>query len=358
MIESVELKNFGPIADFAWRDLSPINLVIGRNGTGKTFLLKALYCALRSFEEKRGDEPMSSGEILEKKLFWTFQYDDLGDLVRSGSAADLSAKIMLGSPMFPLEPAKPLVFSIPKNAKRGDVRFENQASRTPNGTSIFIPAKEVLSLHNVILRTRQDLRLFGFDDTYLDLAEALSHQPQVLDYPQAVVQPMSALHERVGGRVDYDLVMTPSQGIPIPQSAWRFRVGDREHAIGLAAEGARKLAVLDRLLRNGHLRRGSILLIDEPESTLHPEAITAFLDVLYSLVEAFDQDIQIFLASHSYFVVKKLYLIAQEKVISIPVAMAEGDDWETADLKDGMPSNPIIDESIRLYKEEVDLVLK
>jgi energy-coupling factor transporter ATP-binding protein EcfA2 len=358
MIESVELNNFGPIADFAWRDLAPINLVIGRNGTGKTFLLKALYCALRALEEKRGDEPMTSWEILEKKLFWTFQYDNLGDLVRSGSAADLSAKIMLRWPMFPLEPAKPLVFLIPQNAKRGDVRFENQAIRTPNYTSIFIPAKEVLSLHNVILRTRRDLRLFGFDDTYLDLVDALSYQPDVLDYPQGVAQPMSALHQRVGGRADYDLVMTPSQGIPIPQSVWRFRVGDREHAIGLAAEGARKLAVLDRLLRNRQLRRGSILFVDEPESTLHPEAITAFLDVLYSLVEAFDGDIQIFLASHSYFVVKKLYLIAQENGISIPVAMAEGDGWETADLKDGMPSNPIIDESIRLYKEEVDLVLK
>ena len=73
MIESVEIKNFGPIAEFSWRDLAPINLVIGRNGTGKTFLLKALYCAVRTLEEKRGDEPRTHAEILADKLYWTSQ---------------------------------------------------------------------------------------------------------------------------------------------------------------------------------------------------------------------------------------------------------------------------------------------
>lgn len=55
---------------------------------------------------------------------------------------------------------------------------------------------------------------------------------------------------------------------------------------------------------------------------------------------------------------KKLFLIAQKAGISILVISADGDQWETADLKDGMPENTIIDESIRLYKEEVELALK
>jgi hypothetical protein len=53
--------------------------------------------------------------------------------------------------------------------------------------------------------------------------------------------------------------------------------------------------------------------------------------------------------------VKKLFLIAQEKNISIPVLAADGENWRIADLKDGMPDNAIIDESIRLYEEEVNL---
>lgn len=40
-------------------------------------------------------------------------------------------------------------------------------------TSIFIPAKEVLSLFSVILKSREIDKSFGFDDTYYDLAKAL-----------------------------------------------------------------------------------------------------------------------------------------------------------------------------------------
>jgi AAA15 family ATPase/GTPase len=126
----------------------------------------------------------------------------------------------------------------------------------------------------------------------------------------------------------------------------------------MTAEGAKKIAILDTLFRNQHLGRRSIIFIDEPEAGLHPEAVSRFLDVIVAFVELFEGQIQFFLASHSYFVVKKLYLIAQEKGMSIPVAMAGEDQWDTADLKDGMPSNPIVDEAIRLYKEEVELVLQ
>ena len=43
MINQVKLNNFGPLADINWSGLGKINLVIGGNGSGKTFLLKAIY---------------------------------------------------------------------------------------------------------------------------------------------------------------------------------------------------------------------------------------------------------------------------------------------------------------------------
>jgi hypothetical protein len=68
-----------------------------------------------------------------------------------------------------------------------------------------------------------------------------------------------------------------------------------------------------------------------------------------------ERGIQFFMASHSYFVIKKLFLIAQEKGISIPVIAADDGKWHSADLKDGMPANAIIEESISLYEQEVNL---
>ncbi len=90
MLNRIELNNFGPLTALTWSDLGPINLVIGGNGSGKTFLLKAIYSALRTLEGyKRGDEQRSAAEILADKLHWTFQADKIGDLVAKGADAPL-----------------------------------------------------------------------------------------------------------------------------------------------------------------------------------------------------------------------------------------------------------------------------
>lgn len=53
MMTRTNISNFGPIVQICWQNLGPINLVIGRNGSGKTFLLKALYSALRTHQDAR-----------------------------------------------------------------------------------------------------------------------------------------------------------------------------------------------------------------------------------------------------------------------------------------------------------------
>ena len=85
MIENVVIKNFVPLDSIRWSNLGSINLVIGNNGCGKTILLKALYSAMRTVEGfQRGDDKRSVAEILHEKLYWTFQPDKVGDLVKKG----------------------------------------------------------------------------------------------------------------------------------------------------------------------------------------------------------------------------------------------------------------------------------
>ena len=79
MITSTIIKGFGPVRDFQWNGTGRINLVIGPNKSGKTYLLKALYSAVKTVEAyKRGKEVRRDAEILFDKLYWTYQPDQLG----------------------------------------------------------------------------------------------------------------------------------------------------------------------------------------------------------------------------------------------------------------------------------------
>ncbi|MEO8615768.1 MAG: AAA family ATPase [Luteolibacter sp.] len=337
MITRLNLQNFGPLAKIDWPKLGTINLVLGGNGAGKTFLLKSLYSAIRTLEDyRRGNNPKSASEILWEKLHWTFQADKIGDLVTKGADRNLSFKCWVGD--------KDFSYSFGKETAKQIATLENHVpARSSN--SIFLPAKEVLSLQPIILRSREVEQEFGFDDTYLDLARALGQSTQRGRNYVEFAGCRASLEEILGGKIEYD------EGA----KRWQFRKGKQKFPISVAAEGVKKIAILDTLLGNRYLDPNSIIFIDEPESALHPGALIQLLDIVAILAE---RGIQFFMASHSYFVVKKLFLIAQEKGISIPVLAADGEDWRTADLKDGMPENAIIDESIRLYEEEVDLAIK
>lgn len=337
MIKSVTFKNFGPLANVSWSSLGRINLVIGGNGSGKTFLLKAIYSSLRTLEEyKRGNQQRSASEILADKLYWTFQAEKIGDLVSKGADAPLSSAITIGKSKFSYSFGKDTT----KQISSLDHSIPPRASN-----SVFLPAKEVLSLHQIILKSREQDKVFGFDDTYFDLAKALRiSTSKGRNFPEFAAS-RRQLEGILGGVIEYDDA----------SGRWLFAKGRHKFPIGVTAEGIKKIAILDTLLGNRYLDTSSVVLIDEPESALHPTAISELLDIVAMLAE---RGIQFFMASHSYFVVKKLYLIAQQREWDIPVISATDVGWVTNDLKNGMPDNPIIAESIRLYQQEVDLVLK
>lgn len=115
----------------------------------------------------------------------------------------------------------------------------------------------------------------------------------------------------------------------------------------------RRLTCVSRPRRFG---KSFVVFIDEIESALHPTAISEFLDIIDRI--ASDMGIQFFIASHSYFVIKKLYLIALKRKQSIPcISLSKDKGVQYFDMLEGMPENSIINESIRLYEEEIEEVL-
>jgi AAA15 family ATPase/GTPase len=338
MLGAVTLKNFGPVESLEWNNLSKINVVLGCNGSGKTFLLKAMYVSVKSIEEyKRGNEKRSLAEVLADKLYWTFQVDKIGDLVYKKADSGLFCGIELDDGL--------LSYRFGKDTARQIGSIENFVKERESN-SIFLPAKEVLSLHQIILKSREQDKLFGFDDTYFDLAKALRLPRTRGKNYAAFASSRDKLEDIVGGKVEYN----ESSG------EWHYKNKlNQKFNIGVTAEGIKKISILDTLLGNRFLNEKSIIFIDEPESALHPSAISKFLDIIELLAQ---RGIQFILATHSYFVIKKLLLLAQESRTSIPIAMFSSDGWRHDNLLEGMPDNSIIDESVKLYEEEVDLAVK
>ncbi len=334
MITSTKIKGFGPVRDFQWNGTGRINLVIGPNKSGKTYLLKALYSAIKTVEAyRRGKEVRRDAEILFDKLYWTYQPNQLGKLVSTGCKAVEFSMFLDGDHEFS--------YSFGPSANKQVTVTTNTCQSRPQN-SIFLPAKEILSLQQIIIRVRDDYQEFGFDDTYYDLAKALTPSIRGRNYKEFSVS-RAALESAIGGHIEYDA----------ERKEWVFREGNRTIGIAMTSEGVKKLSILDALLGNHYLSKGSIVFIDEPECALHPRLVSQLMDIIAELTKA---GLQFFIASHSYFVIKKLYLLAHQKKMSIPVvSFNEDGGWRTSDLCEEMPENAIVEESIRLYTEEINL---
>ncbi len=332
MINKVTLRNYGLIKELEWDNLSSINVIVGTNGTGKTFLLKSIYSSLKTIETfGKGNEIRNESEILSERLYWTFQTSQIGNLVTKGSEKPLESSIEYDNKLFFYSFGKDTTKKITQITNRNSLRESN---------SIFIPAKEVLSLQKIILQSKES-RYFGFDDTYYDLCMALQSPKTRGKNHTEISQARKLLEDLLEGRIEND----PHSG------DWIYKKGNQKYSLGVTAEGIKKIAILDQLLGNRYLTKDSIILIDEPEAGLHPYAITILMEILHLLSKI---GIQIFIATHSYFVIKKLALIAKENNMSIPfVSLDKSNSIDYYDLQEGMPENEIIRQSIELYDQEI-----
>lgn len=334
MIKEFQVQNFGCIDSIRVENLKGINLIVGPNSCGKSTLLKALYAAKRSAELfQRGKNDESYQRLLHKKLRWTFQVDSLQSLIKKD--ASLSANVQ-----FKADKAE-VNFSIDKQKGLICSPLYNAVKPTPVN-SVFLPAKEILSLQKLVIKTHSLDMEFGFDETYYDLAMALNSPTTKGKNPRGFVNSRKMLKDITGGVVSFDA----------KENRWILKKDGHTFPIELASDGIKKIGILDTLLGNRFLTKSSVVFIDELESSLHPTAISKFLDIVYELSAC---GVQFIISSHSYFVVKKLYLLAQKNRQSIPIISLDG-GYRVDDLLDGIPEdNQIIAESIRLYEEEIDL---
>lgn len=336
----LKCSRFGPFDDFEWKNIARINVIVGPNDTGKSHLLKLMYALARGVEgftaRLDADKP-SWAKVLAEKLVWTFEPHEgrLGQLVRRGATATVVHATLCNEDY-------PFSFDATAGAEATDFADVSKDIRPqPNLHALFMPPKEVLTFLNAITLVR-GRRAFGFDDTYADLAEALRLDPVQDLLPLEFQRVLDETKKLLDGRIITE------------QGRFFFERNGERFGMTHTAEGIKKIGILTRLIENVELRRNSILFIDEPENNLHPNAARKFVQMLFELSRA---GVQIFAATHSYFVLKQFEILARkhhEPVTLCSLDRISGTITATfADLQTGMPNTKITDESLSLYDEDV-----
>lgn len=286
---SAEIEKFTRFRTRTTFDFSPgVNVFVGRNGTGKSHLLKILYTALetnRRAEQINADDDAQLA-FLRDKLAGVFRPDEMavGRLV-SRTVGRSKARVEITSDQGHF---KFTVSTLGKVAVVEDTFPLTEAA-------VFLPSREALAMYEGFARAYREREL-AFDETYFDLCLQLSGSqlrgPR-LDRARKLAEPLEQILggavRLVGGRF---VLLSAGENL-------------EAH---LLAEGHRKIASLVQLVLNGSLIQNGFLFWDEPEANLNPLLITKIARMLRLLAAT---GVQVFVSTHDYLLASELSLASQ-----------------------------------------------
>ncbi|MGC9522690.1 MAG: AAA family ATPase [Anaerolineae bacterium] len=285
MIERIELQNFTAFKQLAL-DFSPgINLFIGKNGTGKTHLLKLLYTALSAQKGSRKKESFEQ-ELIEVFLPYKRRIGRLAHRV----AGSVTCQVHI------TRNGEPLSFEFTNHSVDHVKKYHLQWTGEV-GSAVYIPVKEMLA-DAPGFRSLYEERVLHIEKVYYDIVSK-SFLP-ILRGPmsQDRRELLKLIEDVMQGKVRQE-----NEHFFLENSS-----GDLEFT--LLAEGIRKFGLLWLLIQNGTLLEGATLFWDEPEANLNPSMVATLIELLLKLQR---HGVQIFIATHSYVVLREFDLQSTEK---------------------------------------------
>jgi predicted ATPase len=298
MLKSLCLRNFTvfPEADFQFGQ--NLNVIVGENGTGKTHVLKAAYCVLAV--SARGEKESGSAtptkaylqSALASKLRGVFRPDEIGRLVRrQAGRSRCEVGVSFDDARFITE------FSLNTSSKT-NVGVDVAPAAWSSDVPVYLPTRELLTIHPGFVSLYETTHL-PFEETWRDTALLLG-APLARGPREARTRTLlSPLEDAMGGKVELD---DSSGRFYINTSTGRFEAH-------LVAEGLRKLAMIARLIATGSLLDKGYLFWDEPEANLNPRLTRL---VARTILDFSGRGIQVFVATHSLFLLRELYILQRE----------------------------------------------
>ena len=293
-------------------DCSPrINIFIGKNGTGKTHILKTIYAACDIIKSKKNFAQKITDVFLPSKGY-------TGRLVKRSNASgygtvevfrkikkkeEIKIRLSISNHMKSYEKA-----TVSGSTKHW---LENPLE------SVYIPVKEMLS-NAPGFRSLYSSRQIAFDETYADIIDRallpLLKGPTDKDRRKI----LKILQDEIEGKISIDS----------EEFFLRNKQGKMEFS--LLAEGFRKLGLLWVLVQNGTLLSGSVLFWDEPEANLNPQLLKTIVKIL---LEFQRMGVQIFIVTHDYVLLKELHLQALRSDRILFHSLFRNDQTEEIEIK-------------------------
>ena len=244
-----------------------INVLIGANGVGKTTILKMIYAAAQWSIEQTN--PGKTKKLLQ---FFSNSLKDSEALKNADRKDDYCYyRVSDGTHNF-------------EDSLSHNGIFHYDEWLGLNIQSVFIPTTEMLSHAKGFLAMNQKYNM-PFDGTQIDIIVNAS-LPETREIPKS----MGGILDKISDVIDGTVIMEDD-------SFYVIKKDGRKVDFSLEAEGLRKLGLIWKLIRNGLLEKGTILLWDEPEANLNPELYPLVAEILLELQK---NGVQIFVATHSY----------------------------------------------------------
>ncbi|MBK6417259.1 AAA family ATPase [Thermomonas sp.] len=297
MLKQLTIKNLTvfPTADLNFG--KHLNVIVGENGAGKTHLLKIAYSLLAaSWEEGRRQNatPPTKAFLQSKladKIVNVFRPEALGRLARRKQGRE-RCDIAVKFDKRDLD----IALSFATNSK-SEVALEKTPKAWLKTAPAYLPTRELLTIFPNFIPLYEGHYL-EFEETWRDTCLLLGAPLQRGPKARNVQDLLGPIELAMDGAIELD-----------KNGRFYLKNANGRLEMPLVAEGMRKLAMLARLIATGALMDKGFLFWDEPEANLNPRLIKQVARSIASLAAS---GIQVFLATHSLFLLRELEILLED----------------------------------------------
>lgn len=298
MLKQMTIKNLTVFPEADIKFGRNLNVIVGENGAGKTHLLKMAYSVLAvSAEEGRKPNAATPTKSLLQtrladKLVNVFRPESLGRLARRKQGRE-RCDISL---MFERSDWD-IAFGFATQSK-SEVSIEKLQGAWIDVSPAYLPTRELLTIFPNFVSVYEGHYL-EFEETWRDTCLLLGALLQKGPKEKRIRELLEPLETAMGGAIELD-----------KNGRFYLRSASGRMEMPLVAEGLRKLGMLSRLIATGALLDKGYLFWDEPEANLNPRLIKW---VAKSVLDLCAAGIQIFIATHSLFLLREIEMVLSTK---------------------------------------------